>query len=212
MKKIVAKNLKVTLSLLCFTVLCIQLSSQEVNQGIQPNLEVKHPSAYIVLGSGINNTTGLLGLGIDVKIVEQVSGMFMLGLGSWGTKLSAGAKFFRKYPVGVAYQASFSHSRGVSDIEMDVQVIDKNGSEVNQKVDMDLNPVNNLNLGVGYYWKLGRNSRFNLDLGYSLPLTALSDSYKIKTKDVQLTSMQKSFFGIMQPGGLLLGIGFSFGF
>ncbi|NJM16421.1 MAG: hypothetical protein HC896_14535 [Bacteroidales bacterium] len=66
-----------------------------------------------------------------------------------------------------------------------------------------------LNLHAQYYWKLGRKNKFGLDFGYAVPIGG-KDNYEI-VSDHQLNDVSKLGMRLAQPGGLLFGLGFTFG-
>jgi hypothetical protein len=165
------------------------------------------PTMYIGLSTGLN-FGGIFALTGDFRLSEKATIAPSLGLGSWGYKLGFDFRFYRNHPVGRFFSAGVSRATGLPDpLELDMETT---GSSGTQKVSVLYNPVTNLNLGMGYAWKMGARSRFVLDFGYALKVSA-GDGYKV-TSGHTLTDTSKMAMVIARPGGLRLGLGFHFGF
>jgi hypothetical protein len=174
------------------------------NDSIQNKTDVKYPGVFVGLSAGINHHAGLLGLSLDVNVVKNLSLFGGVGVGGWGYKTSVGLKYYKQYPYGVSYFGGLSHASGMKDFETELET--SSGSK--EKVKLDLFGINNLNLGMGYVWKVGNNMRFGLDFGYSICLS--QKKYEVKSGQT-LSSNAEKVMDILVPGGLILGLAFNFG-
>ncbi|MBI9066980.1 MAG: hypothetical protein JEZ09_06785 [Salinivirgaceae bacterium] len=172
--------------------------------------EETKPKAFLGINSGINHIGGMFGIHGEVNVVNNFSVIGSAGLGGWGTKASIGIKYNRNYPYGTHFILTYSSASGIKDFKLDVET-EANDETMNQggtqEVTFDLKTARNINLIVGYSWKLFQRSRFNLDFGYSVPM---QDKAYAVISDHVLTKDSDTMMGIMTPGGLILGLGFSF--
>lgn len=160
------------------------------------------------MGIGINSLTGVIGFRADLGITNNILMDFGLGSGSWGSKFSAGLSFMPIPNRGWRFGLGFSHVSGYNDFEPELEV--GQGSSVEKKkVKMDLLPCNNLNIYAGYNVPFGKHMVFISEFGYSLLLTG--DTYRIKDGS-QLSDNGKTTMRIMQPGGIILGVGLAYAF
>ena len=159
------------------------------------------PASFIGLSTGINNYVGLAGVNVEVGIANNVSGYAGVGLGSWGIKSTAAVNYYAKgYPQGVAYSLGYSYSTGADNVPLTLE------TEDNEEVIFNLHPAHALNASLYYHWLLGKIVRIHLQAGYSLQLNP--EAY---TADVSLSNDTKMIMQMMQPGGIILGLGFSIG-
>jgi hypothetical protein len=170
------------------------------------------PLTSLTIGTGINSNVGVLGLQIEHKLAGPLSFYAGAGIGGWGYKLTAGARLYiRHQPIGSAFGLSFSNATGVNKVKSELQVVE-NGREVKKEIEFNAKPVNTLNFSWLRYWKMGKQNRFNLELGYSLLLNTPTESnYTIVTPGVTITDDSKSVMNAIQPGGILIAVGFNFG-
>lgn len=166
----------------------------------------------ITIGTGINSNVGVLGLQVEHKLAGPLSFYAGAGIGGWGYKLTVGTRLYlRHQPVGSAFGLSFSNATGVNGIKSDLTIIE-NGREVKKEIEFNAKPVNTLNFSWLRYWKMGKDNRFNLELGYSLLLNTPAESnYTIVTPGITMTNESKSVMSAVQPGGILIAVGFNFG-
>ncbi|MCX6258818.1 MAG: hypothetical protein NTW49_13115 [Bacteroidia bacterium] len=162
------------------------------------------PKGYIGLGTGINCFTGMLGLRADLRAANKFIVGFGVGVGGWGSKISAAISFVPKDPKGMSYGLGFSHCSGLKDFETTLETT----PDGKKNVKMDLNACNNVNAILGYHFPVAKKSQFVLEFGYSFPMEI--DNYKILDNSV-LTSNGKAVMSLMEPGGLILGISFLLG-
>jgi hypothetical protein len=164
---------------------------------------------YLGFGTGINNYLGLLGPSLEFKLAPKFTVFGGLGLGSWGNKVSAGIRYYGNYPGNWAFGLGVSHSGGLEKIEFNMLEQYVVGQSGNALIPFKLKSANTLNLSANRYWIMGkaRKNRFNIELGYAVPFA--ENQYEIKN-GYSLTREGIYFMNIMQPGGLNLGLGFSF--
>lgn len=164
------------------------------------------PKAYLGVSTGLENQAGLLGFTVDIPIVSQVSVGGGLGLSSWGTKLYAeGRYYFKPCQRGWAIGAGISHNTGLTNFTTDLP----SGSGGNVSTTLDFEPVTNGFVAGYHFFNLGRRGhRFYLQAGYSFRLT--DDNYKVLYGG-PLSADARQVLDILQPGGLMLALGFSFG-
>ncbi|MDQ3395065.1 MAG: hypothetical protein M3512_13255 [Bacteroidota bacterium] len=157
--------------------------------------------------TGINNISGILGPNVEYKLEGPISLYGAAGLGTWGFKLSGGARYYFDYPNRFALNLGLSHALGANKIETEIETV-SSGSGNTQKVTMDLHPTSTLNISTLYFIKMGKHSRFNFEFGYAVPLK--NRAYSIHNGAI-LTETSHRVMKLLQPGGLILGIGVSFG-
>jgi hypothetical protein len=166
--------------------------------------ETAAPQFYLGLGTGINSYTALLGISGNYRVAEKLFIEGGLGIGMWGYKTSIGLRYHRNLLKGLTYGFSFASCSGLKEFttEMEVQ------SGAIEEVTMDLSRANTLNLKTGYFWTLGTSNTFYIDAGYSFALN--NQPYKVQDGSA-LSSTSIAVMEILSPGGILLGLGFTFG-
>lgn len=165
------------------------------------------PVVFIGFSTGINNQIGLIGpqLGCSVSDNFMVEGG--VGLGSWGYKSTVNVQCHRDALNGIFCKLGYAHSTGLPDFETEMEL--DNGDK--EDVMMDLNPSDNLNLTVGNSWQIGGKNRFYLEGGYAIKLTDPLDAYELHDDQIELSSTSEMVMNMLQPGGLIIALGFSFG-
>jgi hypothetical protein len=177
--------------------------------GQSPSFET--PTNYIGIGTGVN-ATGLLGLTYEHIFKEHIGVYANVGTGGWGYKLGVGGRLYFKNAYSGAIGLNISHAMGQSGLVMPLHVV-QNGQSVQKDVTIDQHPVEVLNLSYLKFWKMGKKARFNLEAGYSIPLDGkTSDNYTVVTPGITLDQASKNSLNGSQPGGLILAVGFTFGF
>lgn len=172
----------------------------------QDNFKLRQ--TFLGLGTGINNNCGLLGIGLEQFVTEKISLFGAAGVGSWGGKVTGGARFYLEGKTGSAFGVSYSAATGGKDAEVEIEAM-VNNTKQKVKEKFDFKQVSVINLTWLKYWQVGDKSRFNLELGYSINLSG-ENNYTSKT-GLQLTDQSKAVMNFLQPGGLVIGLGFSFG-
>jgi hypothetical protein len=160
---------------------------------------------YFGLATGINYG-GLFGLTAEFNVYKNLAVAGAVGVGSWGYKFFGDLRLYKNFPKGIYYAAGINYSTGIPEIELDLETI----SGTTQKVTMELKPVTNIDLGIGYAWRLGKRMRFNLEMGYAVDITS-GDGYEVKGSQPELSDVSKKVMTIMKPGGFRFGLGFNIG-
>lgn len=192
--------MKKTLLIIMFFATIYRVNAQSKNNSSSDSL----PKFYLGVGTGINSYTGLLGLSGNLRIYDKFFIQAGLGIGSWGTKMSIGLRYDMSYQKGWSYGIGFSSCSGLKDFKTNLEL----QSGVKKDVTMDCLRANTLNLKATHNWKLGKNNTFYLEFGYAIPLQ--SSPWRIKDGSI-ISSTSKSVMDMIAPGGLLIGIGFTFG-
>lgn len=162
------------------------------------------PRFYLGIGTGINSYTGLAGLSgnyiIDKKLFIQAG----LGLSSWGIRTSIGLRYDQSYRNGLTYGINLVNSSGADDIDLELETT--NGAT--RDINMRLERISTINIKTGYNWWFGKNNTFNINLGYSFAFK--KQPWTVKDgSSLSVTSQQ--VLQLIAPGGIILGIGFTFG-
>jgi hypothetical protein len=174
------------------------------------NAQDDYPKNYIGLSSGIN-AAGLLGFSFEHIFNEKIGVFGNAGRGGWGYKYGAGARLYLRNPCSGSFGASLMLATGEKGIKSTLTVLE-NGVEVDKEVELNYKPVGVFNLTYNKFWQMGDRNRFNLEVGYSFPLSGKdAGNYEIVTPNTTLTDLSQSVLQIVQPGGLVIGIGFSVG-
>ncbi|TLX72609.1 hypothetical protein E9993_17385 [Labilibacter sediminis] len=195
-------------SVLIILFLCV--TGNGFAQGILERQQAKEKNkGFVGLGLTVNEI-GLLGLGVELPVQENLWFYGMGGIGTWGYKLTGGIKY---YPYNGGYKSAYcigySYATGLSDFDPRLDVVDSSGNVEEKDVLLDLYSVGTLNLIYSYNLKVGRKSKFVFSGGYAIRLK--DDFYTNKTDD-ELTQESKNFINLMAPGGLILGVKFMIGY
>ncbi len=163
------------------------------------------PKLFFGLSSGINNSVGVLGLQMDAVIDKNMVLGVGIGLSSWGYKMAAYFQSYSGSPYKFYGKGGLSWNSGLPDFEVELEL--KNGDM--QDVMMDLNPVTNGILALGYAWKVGRRNKIYLEGGYAINLKN-KDYYTLIDDSVELSSTSERVLRVLRPGGLIISLGFNF--
>lgn len=166
---------------------------------------------FLGFGTGINNYLGMIGPSLEYRIAPKITVFGGAGLGTWGSKVSAGIRYYGNFPGNWAIGLGVSHSSGLERVEISLPEQYLVGHTGNEEilVPFKLKSANTLNLSANRYWIIGkaRKNRFNIEFGYAVPFA--ENQYEVKN-GYELNRNGIYFMNIMQPGGLNLGLGFSF--
>ena len=166
------------------------------------------PSVFLGFSSGINNYSGLAGVGMEAPLMSSVSLFGQAGLGTWGTKLGAGLRYYPdQIPFGSAWGIGYSVASGLENFETELEV---DNPARTQLVLLDLDRVATLNIDYSYNLRLGRMNKISFHAGYSIRLGG-NEHYTVKTSGVVLSSTSVQVMRMLQPGGLLLGLSLMIG-
>lgn len=165
-------------------------------------------SLYLGVGTGINAYTGLVGVSAEFNIAKPISIVGALGIGSWGTKSSIGLRYYPHYPNQWAFTVSYSHCSGINDVDVKFEEDFIKGQDGSQTYKIDLLSINTVNISAMKHWLIGKRkvNRIHVELGYAIPTS--SDRYRI---GAELTNDGKTFMQLLEPGGIMIGTGFTFG-
>jgi hypothetical protein len=159
---------------------------------------------YFGLGAGINNYTALLGVSGSVRVHDKLFVRAGCGVGGWGLKYSIGLKYDAHYDEGWNFGIGYSICPGVNNVKANLQV----ESGVNKEVTMNYSAASTINLTVGHNWSISKSIVFYMDFGYAIPLQ--STAWTVTDGSV-LSKTTKSGLNLLQPGGLIIGAGITFG-
>ena len=165
---------------------------------------------YVSVCSGINSNTGVFGIQIEQKIAEHLAVYMGAGMGTWGTKVTVGTRYYFTHPLGSAFSFSLTNASGELSSKDNLKVIE-NGQEVKKVIYYNAKPISLINFSWLKYWQMGKKSRFNIEVGYCISLSPTPElNYSLKDATVQLTDQSKQTIAMRQPGGVLIGFGFNF--
>lgn len=167
--------------------------------------EMTCPKLYIGVSTGLEMPSGLIGFNIDVPVTEKFSLGGGAGLSSWGYKAYGEGRFyFGKCNRGWALGAGATYNTGLTNFSSTLPTTMGDAT-----VGMTLNPKTNVFIAGYRFWNLGRSGhRIHLAVGYSIRTD--DDNYAV-TNGYTLTSEGKQVMTILAPGGLMVGVGFTFG-
>ncbi len=171
-----------------------------------PSLPTK--DLFFELESGWNGYTGLFGLRIDKQIASPFSLNAGLGYGLWGWRLSGGTRFYTHYPYGLAFGlgAAYNTGSGSATTDTKLETIDENGITKEETVKLKLKPVTTINVTALYAWKLGGDSKIYIEFGAAF--TTKKDPYTVE-EGKKLSQKSKDTITVIQPGGIILSIGYA---
>jgi hypothetical protein len=165
------------------------------------------PKFYLGLAVGLNNYTGIFGVGAEIRTVDPLLVRVGAGIGSWGTKLTVGLVYELHHTSGWAFGISYSSCSGLSNFKTNLQV-DSAGNATTKNVTLDLNTTGVLNFTATYNWVFHRRNKFFIELGYSVPLQ--QNPYSVTDGSI-LTSQSEQVMSLLAPHGVIIGIGVLFG-
>jgi hypothetical protein len=175
--------------------------------------ERKAPSyqiAYLGFSGGINNPVGLLGLQLDLAFSPQASINTGIGISSWGYKAALEGRYYFK-PCNRGWAAAFGLTYSTGGKAVKLNNIET--SMGNNTVVVDMSQQANLMISAYHFFNLGMRgtNRFHLQLGYSIPLTEPRFTTQYNYYAPSPTEKGRNTIRALAPGGIILGLGFSFG-
>lgn len=162
------------------------------------------PKLYVGAGFGLNNSSGVIGIVANYRLIDRLFAQGGFGLGLWGFKYTVGLKYDFNYLSGFSAGMGMSFTPGSADFSDELETTD--GVKT---VNYDRLTANTFNLKGSYNWILTRSLSVYLDLGYAITLK--KDPWKLNDP-VTLTSNAKYDLNLETPGGVIVGFGFLFGF
>jgi len=167
--------------------------------------QLETPPVYLTLSGGINHT-GILGIGVEVPVQENIAVFGDAGIGGWGFKLGLGASYYLNDVVkGGALNLAFYYAGGSGNNSVDITLENQN------MIPISLKPTGTLNFTYAQNWKLGYKSKFALIGGYALATSNKDNRYDIAVPNTTLDDFGKSILNILHPNGLILGVKFMIG-
>ncbi len=191
------KKILLTLSIL---IVSLELKAQ-TDEYYDPE---NRPKFYLGIGTGINTYTGLAGISADYNINKKLFVQGGLGLSTWGWRSSIGLRFDRAYRNGFTFGINYINSSGIDDIPIELET--SNGDT--REISMRLENAGAISFKAGYNWWIGERVIFNLNAGYAV---ALSNAPWTVKDGSSLSATSQQVLNLIAPGGIVFGLGFSFG-
>jgi hypothetical protein len=163
-----------------------------------------HTKFYLGIGSGVNNYTGMVGLSANYRIYRKLFFQAGVGLGGWGYKYLFGLRYDDKYGKGWSYGLGYSSATGITNEKLSLK--DQSGNS--HKDTLDLEKAGTINLKLTHIWVIHHKNTFYMEFGYAIPLQ--SNPWKPVGK-TPLTDNDLAVLRMMSPGGIIFGLGFTFG-
>jgi len=162
------------------------------------------PRTYIGVGTGLDAYTGLIGFSVNQRLQNRLFVQAAIGEGSWGIKTSLGIRYDLHYLSGLSFGLGMSYSTGVPNMKNNLEL--SNGTE--KEVTFDANPASTTNIKVSYNWVFFKRNILYLDFGYSIAMQ--KNPWTIKDGS-SLSDNSNTILNSVAPGGLTIGVGFTFG-
>src|SRR5690348_16927838 len=87
------------------------------NTGSIPSSYDSLPRIYFGFSTGLNNYSGILGVGTDVRIYKPLFFRAGAGLSTWGYKVTVGIRYELKPGSGWVFGAGYSQCFGLKDFK-----------------------------------------------------------------------------------------------
>ena len=197
------------------TLCCISVLAQGKVQQLKSDTKPKScPIVYLGLNGGINNHNGLIGISIEKTVGAQFSAGTGIGSSSWGYKAFAEGRFYfnnnchRKLALGIGVTRSLATNNFETNMETNYG---------KQDIVLDLKPATNAFISFYHFWSIGhRQNKFYTQIGYSIKVEPGSYVIDSKTANIYpgiaLTRQSDNVLHAIMPGGVILGVGWYFGF
>ena len=187
-----------------FSLVSLAVSAQLGPQDLSTTPACK--STFVTLGTGLNSNYGIIGIGADIKVLDNVQVGLSGGLGSWGFKTAGEVRYFYSgcMQQGSALTAGVAYATGLPEMETEMEL----SNEQTKTVKLQLNAQTNLQLSWYRAFRIQENHRFFIQAGYSFPITGVS--YRVISGET-LSDTSKASMKMIAPGGVILSAGFGFG-
>jgi hypothetical protein len=191
----------------------------QVKDSIDSN---KKPAHFFGFGTGVNASTGYMGLASELLAQDQVFIRLSAGLGSWGGKFAFGLKIQKQKTSGAGFSIYYNYSTGLKNVRTDLEV---KSTSVRyspfptfvtivsvQKVSMNYLPASTVNFALSYNWLMKRSKLF-LELNYGIKIEKAPYEFSSTANQIplELTENSKKALRLAQPGGIGITFGFMFG-
>ncbi len=175
---------------------------QEVTRNnIKSEFDDERPTCYLGFSSGKDNMVGFLGTQVDLGVTKSFSVGGGIGISSWGLKYAVNLRLSDDGLYGAYFKLGYSHNTGIEELEV---ALDSYNNMI-----VNLEPIDNLFLTMGWVWKINEDNRLYAEIGYAWP-TSEGDYYTIVNDNYQLSDSQKKAMKWLKPGGLVIAVGFNF--
>lgn len=199
---------KALLALICiFQLSAIQAQDDYVTNKKDPNSTDMLFCRRFFIGPtfGINNNAGLLGVNFEYGVTEKVSLGAGFGLGMWGGKAFFEGKYYfnecyKKSALGIAV----TRCSGIPELTFEEEL----PSGGKHDVVLDALPQTNIALQYYHHFKMGKHHRFHISAGYSFETS--SQKYRVVGPN-QPSRELRNYMHFVAPGGVIFGLGFTFG-
>lgn len=164
-------------------------------------------TTFITLGTGINSNYGIIGIGADFKLLNNLQGAVSGGLGSWGFKSAGELRYFYSgcMQKGSALELGLAYASGLPEMETELET----SSDETKTVTLELGASTNVQVSWYKSYAIKEHHRFFFQIGYSFPVSGVS--YTVKSGET-LSDVSKTTMNMLAPGGVLVATGFGFGF
>ena len=162
----------------------------------------------VTISTGINNSVGLIGVGLYYAVTPNLILEGGVGQGSWGPIGALHVQYYLPNADNIYLRGAFKRSGGGRDIEVELELIDKS----TQTVMLNFYPIVNAQFTAGKSWTIKNMHRFFIEGGYSYFFGVHEEKYRIQDSQIALSDNSKRALEISAPGGLVLAIGFAIGF
>lgn len=157
---------------------------------------------YLGPSIGMNNINGMLGGNVAFRISKMMLVRGGIGIGPYGYKATVGLKFEQENNNYYRY-IGYSFLPGEKNLQQELEL--QNGKK---NVSYNYNSASTLNMALGYNWRLSRKNIIVTELGYAFALD--KQTWNI-TDGSNISQSSKNYLSFLQPGGIIIGIGFLFG-
>ncbi len=218
--------MKTKFNILSIAFLCLMLVQTNLSfaQYERPrsaeNSNEKKANTFFSIGSGANYKYGLIGFGLGMMINENVLGELTLGVGGYGFKSGVNMVFNAGLNKKWRPTLGFARASGFQDFETEVEVV-YNLNTLKTDALIDLPAAYVLTPGFQRIFKFRNGSSFAIDLGVAISLNNFKPSFSesaiklegfiVPTNQVTFSASQETFFNVIGPSGLSLGLSYNFG-
>lgn len=172
---------------------------------------VKKPTyTYMGLGTGLNSQVGFIGVTLESPKLDKFTFFGGMGIGTWGYKFSAGAKRFLRDTDRWAFSTSLGYAMGFPELlftELDPIFLIGHSEPADVMVDLYGAAILNFSLVRHFYVGREKINRILFEFGYSIRLS--HRPWKI-TNGYEFSREGNSLMRILQPGGIIIGLGYQF--
>ena len=220
MKALPLKSVLTILLLLCFWFEPNHAYAQYERPREVNNTGGKTANTFLSFGSGLKHKYGLIGLGVGMKLGENVLGELNLGLGVYGFKTGITAVFNAGSNKKWRPTLGLSRVSGLEEVEMEVEVV-HNLIIYKTTTKLDLPEAIVLTPGFQRVFMFRNGSNLALDFGIAIGLnnfdprfsdqSVLINGIVTPASEVELTKIQKQAIRFAGPTGLSFGLSYNFG-